>query len=98
MTTATQLHRAASHARGGYGFRTVAQMEGQKLRTVRSTWYILALFAVSMIGLAMIVLSHEGYPRMSAADRATFDPTHDCFIGLVLGQLLLGGVGVLTST
>jgi ABC-2 type transport system permease protein len=98
MTTATQLHRAAGRARGGYGFRTVAQMEWQKLRTVRSTWYILALFAVSMIGLATIVLSHEGYPRMSAADRATFDPTHDCFIGLVLGQLLLGVVGVLAIT
>ena len=98
MTTATQPHRAASHARDGYGFRTVAQMEWQKLRTVRSTRYVLALFAVSMIGLAVIVLSHEGYPRMSAADRATFDPTHDCFIGLVLGQLLLGVVGVLTIT
>jgi ABC-2 type transport system permease protein len=98
MTTATQPHRAASHARDGYGFRTVARMEWQKLRTVRSTRYVLALFAVSMIGLAMIVLSHEGYPRMSAADRATFDPTHDCFIGLVLGQLLLGVVGVLTIT
>ena len=98
MTTATQSHRAASHARDGYGFRTVAQMEWQKLRTVRSTRYVLALFAVSMIGLAMVVLSHEGYPRMSAADRATFDPTHDCFIGLVLGQLLLGVVGVLTIT
>jgi len=98
MTTATHLHRAASPARGGYGFRTVAAMEWQKLRTVRSTRYILALFAVSMIGLAMIVLSHEGYPRMSAADRATFDPTHDCFIGLVLGQLLLGVVGVLAIT
>jgi ABC-2 type transport system permease protein len=98
MTTATHLHRAASRARGSYGFRTVAAMEWQKLRTVRSTRYILALFAVSMIGLAMLVLSHEGYPRMSAADRATFDPTHDCFIGLVLGQLLLGVVGVLTIT
>ena len=98
MTTATQPHRAASHARGGYGFRTVAQMEWQKLRTVRSTRYILALFAVTMIGLAVIALSHEGYPRMSAADRATFDPTHDCFIGLVLGQLLLGVMGVLAIT
>jgi hypothetical protein len=48
-------------ARGGYGFRTVAQMEWRKLRTVRSTWYIVALFAASMIGLAMLVLSHEGY-------------------------------------
>jgi ABC-2 type transport system permease protein len=95
MTTATLSHHAA---RGGYGFRTVAAMEWRKLRTIRSTWYIVALFAVSMIGLAMIALSHEGYAQMSAADRASFDPTHDCFIGLVLGQLLLGVLGVLAIT
>jgi len=57
MTTATLSHRAASRTRGSYGFRTVAQMEWQKLRTVRSTWYIVAIFAVGMIGLAMLVLS-----------------------------------------
>jgi hypothetical protein len=95
MTTATLSHHAA---RGGYGFRTVAAMEWRKLRTIRSTWYIVAIFAVSMIGLAMIALSHEGYAQMSAADRASFDPTHDCFIGLVLGQLLLGVLGVLAIT
>jgi ABC-2 type transport system permease protein len=93
MTTAT-----FSHARGGYGFRTVAQMEWRKLRTIRSTWCILAIFAVSMIGLAMLVLGHEGYAEMSAAERAAFDPTHDCFIGLVLGQLLFGTLGVLAIT
>jgi ABC-2 type transport system permease protein len=98
MTTATYRHRAASRARGGYGFRTVAQMEWRKLCTIRSTWYIMALFAVSMIGLAILVLSHEGYAQMSAADRAAFDPTHDCFIGLVLGQLLTGVLGVLAIT
>ena len=98
MTTATLSHRAASRARGGYGFRTVARMEWRKLRTVRSTWYIVAVFAASMIGLAMLALSHENYAQMSAAGRASFDPTHDCFIGLVLGQLLLGALGVLAIT
>ena len=82
----------------GYGFRTVAEMEWRKLRTVRSTWYIVAAFAVAMIGLATLVLGHEGYAGLSAADRASFDPTHDCFIGLVLGQLLVGTLGVLTIT
>jgi hypothetical protein len=98
MTTATYRHRAASRARGGYGLRTVARMEWRKLRTIRSTWYIMALFTVSMIGLAILALSHEGYAQMSAADRASFDPTHDCFIGLVLGQLLTGTLGVLAIT
>jgi len=95
MSTTT-LSRAA--ARPGYGFRTVAQMEWRKLRTIRSTWYILGLFTASMVVLAMLVLSHEGYARLSPADRALFDPTHDCFIGLVLGQLLLGTLGVLAIT
>jgi hypothetical protein len=98
MTTVTHRRRAASPARGGYGFRTVAAMEWQKLRTTRSTWYIVALFAVAMTGLAVVVLSHEGYAQLSAAGRASFDPTHDCFIGLVLGQLLLGVAGVLAIT
>jgi ABC-2 type transport system permease protein len=98
MTTATLSHRAARAPRGGYGFRTVARMEWRKLRTVRSTWYLVAVFAVSMIGLSMLALSHEGYAQLSAADRASFDPTHDCFIGLVLGQLLLGTLGVLVIT
>jgi ABC-2 type transport system permease protein len=98
MTTAPLSHRAAGPARAGYGFRGVAQMEWQKVRTVRSTWYILAVFAVSMIGLAMLVLSHEGYAQMPTAERSSFDPTHDCFIGLVLGQLLLGTLGVLAIT
>ena len=86
MTTATLSHRAAH--RGGYGFRTVARMEWHKLRTVRSTWWIVAVFTVSLIGLAVLVLGHENYPQLSAADRAAFDPVHDAFIGLVLGQLL----------
>jgi ABC-2 type transport system permease protein len=94
MTTAT-LSRPI---RGGYGFRTVARMEWHKLRSVRSTWWILAIFMVSLIGLAVLVLSHENYPRLSAADRAAFDPVHDAFIGLVLGQLLTGTLGVLAIT
>jgi ABC-2 type transport system permease protein len=98
MTTTTPSRRAAAPIRGGYGFRTVARMEWHKLRTVRSTWWILAVFAVSLIGLAVLVLGHEGYARMSAADRASFDPVHDSFIGLVLGQLLFGALGVLAIT
>ncbi len=98
MNTTTLSHRAASRARGSYGFRTVAQMEWRKLRTVRSTWYIVAVFAAGMIGLAMLAASHENYAQMSAAGRASFDPTYDAFLGLVLGQLLLGVLGVLAIT
>lgn len=96
MTTATLSRRAAS--RSSYGFRTVARMEWQKLRTVRSTWYLLAVFAAGMVGLAVLVLSHVNYPQLSAAGRASFDPTSDAFFGLVPGQLLLGTLGLLAIT
>ena len=54
MTTAT-LDRAATPNRteGRYGFRTVAQMEWIKLRSVRSTWWTLLVFAAAMVGLAI---------------------------------------------
>ena len=98
MNTPTLGHHAASRTCGSYGFRSVAQMEWQKLRTVRSTWFIVAIFAAGMIGLAMLAASHENYAQMSAAGRASFDPTYDAFLGLVLGQLLLGVLGVLAIT
>ena len=98
MNATTLSRDAASRTGGSYGFRAVARMEWQKLRTVRSTWYIVAAFAVAMIGLAMVTASHENYAQMSAADRASFDPTYDAFLGLVVGQLLLGALGVLAIT
>ena len=96
MNTATLRHRAAS--RDSYGFRTVAAMEWRKLRTVRSTWYLVAAFGASLIGLAVLVAGHENYAQMSAAGRASFDPTYDSFLGLVPGQLLLGVLGLLAIT
>jgi hypothetical protein len=98
MNTTTLGHRAASRTPGSYGFRTVALMEWQKLRTVRSTWYIVAIFAAGLIGLAMLAAGHQNYAQMSAAGRASFDPTYDAFLGLVPGQLLLGILGVLAIT
>ena len=98
MNTTTLSQGSAGRTRGSYGFRSVTQMEWQKLRTVRSTWCIVAVFAAGMIGLAMLRLSHENYAQMSAADRASFDPAYDAFLGLVPGQLLLGVLGVLAIT
>src|ERR1700735_4016960 len=97
MTTAT-LTRAARQADGHYGFRTVAQMEWLKLRSVRSTWWTLLVFAAGMIGLAVPILIHQHWATMSAADRASFDPTNDSFAGLAVGQLALGVLGVLAVT
>jgi hypothetical protein len=99
MTTAT-LDRAASPGRTerGYGFRTVAQMEWLKLRSVRSTWWTLLVFAAGMIGLAILVMSHQHWVTMSPSDRASFDPTNNSYAGLAIGQLALGVLGVLAVT
>jgi hypothetical protein len=98
MTTATLTRAAARPAAGHYGLRDVARMEWLKLRSVRSTWWILLVFAAAMIGLAIPILIHQHWATMSAADRASFDPTNDSFPGLALGQLALGVLGVLIIT
>jgi hypothetical protein len=101
MTTAT-LDRAARPSRhssaGHYGFRSVAQMEWLKVRSVRSTAWIMLVFAAGMISLAILVLSHQHWATMNAAERAGFDPTNDSFAGLTIGQLAVGVLGVLVIT
>ena len=86
--------------RGHYGFTNVARMEWIKLRSLRSTRWGLAILAVSMIGFAVLVLSvlSGHWAHMSAADKASFDPTNQGFTGLVLGQLVIAVLGVLLIT
>jgi ABC-2 type transport system permease protein len=97
MTTAT-LTRSAARTEGRYGFRNVAEMEWLKLRSVRSTAWIMLVFAAGMIGIAILGLSHVAWSTMSAADRASFDPTNDGFAGLAIGQLAFGVLGALVIT
>jgi hypothetical protein len=82
------------------GFADVARMEWIKLRTVRSTGWIVMAFAVGMIGMAILLMSDVGAPRhMSAADLASFDPTQQGLAGgLVFVQLVAGLLGVLVIT
>ncbi len=95
MTAVTLTrHEPRSH----YGFRTLATAEWLKLRSTRSTWWTLLVFAVGMIGIAILVLSHQHWTSMNAADRATFDPTDDSFAGLAIGQLAIGVLAVLAIT
>jgi ABC-2 type transport system permease protein len=102
MTTAT-LDRAArpapdSQAEGHYGWRSATRMEWLKLRSVRSTAWILLVFAAGLIGIAILVLSHANWATMSPSDRASFDPTNAGFAGLALGQLAFGVLGALIIT
>jgi hypothetical protein len=82
------------------GFADAARMEWIKLRTVRSTAWIFLLFAVAMIGMAILLMSDVGAPRhMSAADLASFDPAQQGLAGgLVFVQLVAGLLGVLVIT
>ena len=98
MTGTATLTPAARRAEGRYGVRNVAQMEWLKLRSVRSTWWTLLVFAVGMIGLAILVLYHQHWASMSPTDRASFDSTNDSYAGLAIGQLAIGVLGVLVIT
>jgi ABC-2 type transport system permease protein len=91
--TGAMLDRAADAGRteGRYGFRNVAEMEWMKLRSVRSTWWTLLVFAAGMIGLAILVMSLQH-------SRPSFDPTNASFAGLDIGQLAIGVLGVLAVT
>ena len=97
MTTAT-LTRGASAAAPGYGLRSAARMEWLKLRSVRSTAWVLLVFAAGLIGLAILVMAHQHWATMSPADRASFDPTNNSYAGLAIGQLALGVLGALVIT
>jgi ABC-2 type transport system permease protein len=96
MTTAT-ISRPAQTA-GHYGFRSVTRMEWLKLRSVRSTAWVMLVFAAGLIGLAILVVAHQHWATMSAADRASFDPVNQGFTGLTIGQLAFGVLGVLMIT
>ena len=86
----TTMDQRVSRATGAYGLRGVARMEWRKLRSVRSTWWTLAVFAAAMVGLAILVgLKTQAHPG------ADYDPTENGFAGLAVGQLALGTLGVL---
>jgi ABC-2 type transport system permease protein len=94
----TDVMARARREPGGYRFTDVARMEWVKLRTLRSTGWSALILAAGMTGLAVLVLSNLHYARLSAADRATFDPTELGFVGLALGQLVMAVLGILMIT
>lgn len=75
---------------GPRDLNAVVRMEWRKLRTVRSTWFILLVFAAGMVGFAALVGANSPlHPS------ASYDPTEELYAGLALGQLAIGILGVL---
>jgi len=76
--------------RGRYGFPQVARMEWIKLRSLRSTWWTLAITVAGTIGIGIAV----GVSTRNASG----DLTNNALAGVVPGLLLAGVLGVLTMT
>jgi ABC-type transport system involved in multi-copper enzyme maturation permease subunit len=71
-----------------------------KIRSVRSTyWTLLAMIVVTVgIGALFSWGTASNWGRMSAADKASFDPTATSLAGLLIGQLIIVVLGTLTIT
>jgi ABC-type transport system involved in multi-copper enzyme maturation permease subunit len=77
----------------------VIRSEWIKLRTVRSSWFILVatVLAIAGIGLLVSYVNHTHWSTMSASDRADSNPVNQSLIGVNLAQLTVGVLGVLIA-
>jgi ABC-2 type transport system permease protein len=83
---------AIAAPRGHYRFRHVARMEWIKLRSLRSSWWTLALSAGAAVGIAVAVGLNT--PVTSRNE----DLTNNVLGGVSAGLLLTGVLGVLMMT
>ena len=75
---------------GRYGLAQAARMEWVKLRSLRSTWWTLAVTAAGTVGIGVAV-------GLNSRD-ASEDLTSNALAGVVPGLLVAGALGVLTMT
>jgi ABC-2 type transport system permease protein len=82
------------------GFTDVLRSEWTKARTVPSTLWTIVVAAVLGIGLGALIsaLSAHQYTKMSAGNKALWDPTGTSLGGLAIAQLAIGILGVLLIT
>jgi ABC-2 type transport system permease protein len=73
-----------------YRFRHAARMEWVKLRSLRSTWWTLAVTIAAAAGIAVAVGANT--------EDAAADLTNNALAGISVGLLLTGILGVLTAT
>jgi ABC-2 type transport system permease protein len=86
----------------GLGTRPVdvIRSEWAKLRSLRSTWWVLIAVVASAIGIGCLVSAATAarWGQLTAAQRAGFDPTFRSLTGLFFGQLAVGVLGVVAIT
>lgn len=85
---------------GSYRPSDAVRSEWTKFLSLRSTRWTLGLFPVAAIVFGIIIGAATGahWPHMSAASRATFDPTNNLLAGLIPGYLVIPVLGVLMMT
>lgn len=98
--TATAIAPGRAGTADRYRLADAARMEWLKLRSLRSTSWSAVVFVLAMLGIGAALLRYypSHWSHLSAANRAAFDPTSDCFAGMVIGQLAVGIIGVLMMT
>ena len=98
--TASATLTEAPPRRDGRGPLDTIRSEWTKLRTVRTTWYCLLVVLAGSIAVGSLVSAAfvSNWAKMSATERATFDPTFRSLSGLFLAQLAVGVLGVLAIT
>jgi ABC-2 type transport system permease protein len=90
ISVTTRPRRTAGSSAGRYRFGHAARMEWVKLRTLRSTWWTLAITAAGTVGIGVTVGLNT--------TNASADLTNNALAGIVPGLLLAGVLGVLTMT
>jgi ABC-type transport system involved in multi-copper enzyme maturation permease subunit len=105
VATAGRASAGAAPARGSRGSRAglagTLRSELTKIRSVRSTYWSLLVLVLASVGFCVAFCAGEAsrWPRLSAADRASFDPAQASVVGLVLlGQLVIVVLGALAIT
>jgi ABC-type transport system involved in multi-copper enzyme maturation permease subunit len=98
MTIATPVSPLQTGQR--YRISTVMGAEWIKMRSVRSTiWTVTAMTVITLGGAIVAGLTIPGqWHTFSANERATFDPTNTSLKGLLIGQLVIGVLGVMVMS
>ncbi|HEY1913950.1 MAG TPA: hypothetical protein VGH27_00080 [Streptosporangiaceae bacterium] len=78
----------------------VIRSEWIKLRSVRSSWFLLAATVLGIAGIGLLVCSIDNahWATMSASARASINPINQSLIGVNLAELTVGVLGVLAVT